>query len=121
MAVRSGVAFDHTAAELDGQAFWSALRELSERGPVTWVESNGGYWAVTSYDAVLAAAQDYKTFSSSKGVALSRPGPDALPYIMPIEFDPPRQKVYRKQINPHFVPNEVNRAAEGIRQIADEL
>jgi cytochrome P450 len=66
-------------------------------------------------------AQDWDTFSSGEGVALNRPGPDVLPYIMPIDIDPPRQRVYRKQLNPHFAPRVVYRLESGIRDIADEL
>ena len=41
-----------------------------------WVESNGGFWAATSFDMVLRMTQDWETFSSAEGVALQRPGPD---------------------------------------------
>jgi cytochrome P450 len=66
-------------------------------------------------------AQDWETFSSGEGVALNRPAPDVLPYIMPIDIDPPRQRVYRKQLNPQLAPRVVYRLENGIRDIADEL
>ena len=115
MSMRSGISFDHTAAEFDGPAYWSAMHELRAHGPVTWVESNGGFWAATSFDMVLRMAQDWETCSSAQGVALQRPGPDELPYIMPIDIDPPRQRAYRKQVNPHLVPKVVADLEEPIR------
>jgi cytochrome P450 len=119
--MQSAAAFDYTSPELEGPAYWDALRQLQRRGPLTWVESNGGYWAAMSYDSVLQIAQDWAGFSSAEGVALGRPGPDALPYIMPIEVDPPRQRTYRTQLNPQFVPKEVAVHEHAIRAIADEL
>ena len=119
--MQSPATFDYTSEELKGAEYWDALRNLQKRGPVVWVDSLGGYWAATSYDAVLQVAQDWRTFSSADGVALGRPGPDALPWIMPIEVDPPRQRTYRKHMNPQFVPKMMAPHEEDIRAIADEL
>ncbi|HUJ66034.1 MAG TPA: hypothetical protein VLX59_10880, partial [Acidimicrobiales bacterium] len=115
------VIFDFTSPEVRGPRYWDAVRQLQSQGPLTWVESNGGFWAATSHDVVLRMAQDWETFSSAEGVALNRPGPDVLPYIMPIDVDPPRQRAYRKQLNPHFVPKVLRRYQHAIRDIADEL
>jgi cytochrome P450 len=119
--MQSPATFDYTSEELKGPEYWDALRDLQKRGPVVWVDSLGGYWAATSYDAVLQVAQDWRAFSSADGVALGRPGPDALPWIMPIEVDPPRQRTYRKHMNPQFVPKMMAPHEEDIRAIADEL
>jgi cytochrome P450 len=115
------VVFDFTSPDVRGPAYWDAIRELRHDGPLAWVESNGGFWAAIGYDVVLRMAQDWQTFSSGEGVALNRPGPDVLPYIMPIDVDPPRQRVYRKQLNPHFVPKVLRRYHEAIGDVADEL
>jgi cytochrome P450 len=119
--MRDPVTFDFTSPDVRGPAYWDAVRALQGHGPLTWVESNGGFWAATSYEIVLRMAQDWETFSSGEGVALNRPGPDVLPYIMPIDIDPPRQRVYRKQLNPYFAPKVVSRLESDIRDIADEL
>jgi cytochrome P450 len=115
------VTFDHTSPAMEGPEYWDAVRELQRHGPLVWVESNGGFWAATTFDMVLRVAQDWQTFSSAEGVSLQRPGPDLLPYIMPIDIDPPRQRAYRKQLNPHFVPSVVSMHEEAIRDIANEL
>jgi cytochrome P450 len=115
------VVFDFTSPAVRGPAYWDAIRELRSHGSLAWVESNGGFWAAVGYDVVLRMAQDWQTFSSAEGVALNRPGPDVLPYIMPIDVDPPRQRVYRRQLNPHFVPKVLYRYEEAVRGIADEL
>ena len=40
---------------------------------------------------------------------------------MPIEIDPPRQRIYRKQVNHPFVPQVLLPREAAIRSIADEL
>src|SRR5262245_32614985 len=120
-ARRGAVSFDHVAPELAGPGFWGAVRDLQRHGPLVWVENYGGYWAATSYDVVLRMAQDWETVPSAQGGALQRPSPDVMPYIMPIDVDPPRQRAYRKKVNPHLVPKVVSGLEDGIRAIADEL
>jgi cytochrome P450 len=115
------VTFDYTSPEVRGPRYWDAVKVVQDHGPLTWVDSNGGFWAATSYDLVLRMAQDWETFSSAEGVALNRPGPDVVPYIMPIDVDPPRQRAYRKQLNPHFVPKILRKYEDAINAIADEL
>lgn len=116
------VMFDYTSSDLQGPGYWAAVRDLQRHGPLTWVlSSNGGFWAATSYEVVLRMAQEWRTFSSGEGVALNRPGPDVLPYIMPIDVDPPRQRVYRRELNPHFTPKAIGAIQDAVRQIADEL
>lgn len=97
------------------------MASLRNRGPLVWVENYGGYWAATSYELVRQMAQDWQTFSSAQGVAILRPDPEVMPYIMPIDYDPPRQRVYRRMLNPHLGPKDVAPLEEAMRQIADEL
>ncbi len=112
---------DLLSSELKGPQYWEALRELQRRGPLTWIEGHGGYWAATGYDVVLQMAQDWTTFSSAEGITIPRPGPDVVPYIVPLETDPPRQRVYRKQVNPELTAKALSILEEPIRQVANEL
>ena len=115
------VLFDHYAAELVGPPFWEAVRDLQSRGPLCRVESYGGYWAATSYEVVLEMAQDWRTFSSAKGISINRPSPDVMPYLMPIEVDPPRQKTYRRWVNPHLTAKAVAGLEGSIREATNEV
>jgi cytochrome P450 len=118
---RPSARFDIYSPELCGSPYWSALRELRGLGQLVWVESVGGFWAALSYDLVRRLAQDWEMFSSAQGVSIPRPGPDVQPYIMPIEKDPPRQLVFRREVNPHLTPAALAGLEESIRDIADEL
>jgi len=113
--------FDLLSPEVQGAEYWDALRELQRQGPLTWVASNGGYWAATGHEVVLRMAQDWEAFSSAEGVAIPRPGPDVVPYIAPVEMDPPRQRGYRKQVNPQMTAKAMSVHEDGIREIANEL
>jgi cytochrome P450 len=121
MIVRPGVSFDYADPSIQGQGYWDALRDLRAHGPLVWVETNGGFWAATSHDVVLAIAQDWSTFSSAEGVAIPRPGPDVIPYIVPLETDPPRQRTYRQRVNPYLTVRAMSVHEQPIRAIADEL
>lgn len=85
------------------------------------MESNGGYWAATSHDMILRIAQDWRSFTSTAGVALDRPSFDAIPPLVPIELDPPRQRLFRRQVNPTLTIKAIAPLEDQIRAIADEL
>jgi cytochrome P450 len=116
-----GITFDYTSESVAGPRFWDAIRHLRRRGALVWVESNGGHWVTTSHEMALLVLQDWRTFSSAEGITHPRPSPDVLPYFMPQEFDPPRQRPYRQQINPYLTPTMVALYEPRIRGIADEL
>ena len=54
-------------------------------------------------------------------MSITRPSPDVMPYIMPIDIDPPRQRTYRKQVNPHLTVKALVDLEGSIREVADEL
>jgi cytochrome P450 len=116
-----GVDFDFFSPELNGPQLWDAVIDLQRRGPLVRVNNYGGYWAATTHDMVRRIAQDWQTFSSAEGVALQRASAEQMPWIMPVEFDPPRQRTYRQEVNPHLTAKEMARLEEGIRAIADGL
>src|SRR5436190_1654807 len=102
MRMDEEVTFDLTSADMAGPQFWEAVGELRRHGPLTWVESHGGFWAATSYDVVHWLAQDWPAFTSTQGVSITRPGFDVMPRLVPIELDPPRQQAYRTQVDRHL-------------------
>ncbi|ADP83453.1 cytochrome P450 [Pseudofrankia inefficax] len=121
MATVQTSTFDHLAPEVAGPRYWDAVRELASLGPLTWVSSSGGYWAATSLDLVLRLAQDWESFTSTQGVSITRPGFDLMPQLVPIELDPPRQRAYRRQVNPHLTVKALADLEDRIRGVADEL
>ena len=119
--MHKAVTFDHLSPEVTGARFWDTIRDLQREGPLVWVESSGGYWAATSYDVVVEVAQDWETFTSTKGVSITRPSFELMPALVPIELDPPRQRAYRKQVNPYLSIKSVAPLEDDIGAVADEL
>lgn len=102
------VDFDHNspAHAVDPDA---AYRRLREEAPVAWTDAHGGYWVLSSYDTVFAAARDDDTFSSARneyggeGLTVVIPKSPMHQHI-PIEMDPPQFKPYRRILNPLTTP-----------------
>jgi cytochrome P450 len=113
------VHFDHNSAEhaADPVASYRALR--SEH-PVAWSDANGGYWVISGYDAVFAAARDDDVFSSARspdgGEGLTVVIPENPVHLhIPIELDPPAFRPFRKIVNAVTAPAAVER----MRQLID--
>jgi cytochrome P450 len=110
--------FDHLSPAL-GADLHAALARLRAMGPVTWSEEHGGFWVVTGYDEVLAAAQDWETFSSAQGVnvPLSPVKVNALPEVV----DPPVHREYKRLINAWFTPKVVAQHEGATRALVTRL
>jgi len=107
------VAFDHNSSEHAADPVVS-YRALRTAAPVAWSEANGGYWIISGYDAVFAAARDDDVFSSAR----SPDGGEGLTVVIPknpvhlhipIELDPPEFRPYRKVVNAITAPAAVER------------
>lgn len=113
--------FDFASPDIAGPQFWDAVERLREQGPLVWAESYGGFWVATSYDMNLRIAQDWQNFTSTEGVALTRPSFEEMPPLVPIELDPPRHRTFRREVNPALTVKKVAPLEDEIRAIADEL
>lgn len=113
--------FDFASPDIAGPQFWDAVERLREQGPLVWAESYGGFWVATSYDMNLRIAQDWKNFTSTEGVALTRPSFEEMPRLVPIELDPPRHRTFRREVNPALTVKKLAPLEDQIRAIADEL
>ena len=96
--------FDHLATEL-GDDLHSTLARMRAQCPVTHSDRYGGFWVVTRYDDVLAVAQDWQTFSSAHGLTV--PISPIAVRNLPVEIDPPLQRVFKRLINVYFTPAAV--------------
>ena len=78
---------------------------MREKCPVTHSDQHGGFWVVTGYEHVMRIAQDWRTFSSAKGVGV--PPVEFVVTPLPEVSDPPLQQIYKRLINPYFTPAAV--------------
>lgn len=108
--------YDHFATRyvVDPYEFWAALRNHE---PVARSECHGGFWVVSRYADIMAAACDPATFSSRDGTGT----PPIPTRLLPIDTDPPLHQKYRKIINPSFTPQAVRAQEAEWRSLAKEL
>lgn len=109
--------YDHFAQEyvVDPFPLWKRMREEE---PVARSENHGGYYIVTRYEDVRAAAKDAATFSSAQGTGIP---PLPIVGMIPIDIDPPDQREYRRILNPAFNVEEVAKHEERVRTLVREL
>ena len=100
--------FDHTTADYAENwiEHYAAIRAAA---PVGWSPRHGGFWVVSRYREVAAAARDDESFSSDHDVDGTRNGYQGvgLPVSVgmrsvPMEVDPPEFFEYRRLLNPRF-------------------
>jgi cytochrome P450 len=99
---------------VDPYEFWAALRDQE---PVARSDHHGGFWIVSRYADIMAAACDPATFSSQDGTGT----PPIPTKLLPIDTDPPLHQKYRKIINPWFTPQAVRAHEDEWRTLAKEL
>jgi cytochrome P450 len=93
--------------------------ELRRRCPVAWNENYGGFWFVTSYDAVAQTARDGDTFAhkyepnAADGVdyqgEMGVPRPEGQPALGIGEVDGAYHQALRRALAPFFSPGAVQR------------
>jgi cytochrome P450 len=110
------VDFDHHSDEFNLNELEVNV-ELRRRCPVAWNENYGGFWFVTSYDAVAQIARDGDTFAhkyepnAADGVdyqgEMGVPRPEGQPALGIGEVDGPYHQALRRALAPFFSPRAV--------------
>lgn len=124
---RPVVQFDHHSPEFaaDGERIEADLRE---RCPVSWSESYGGFWVVTSHNGLTEALRDRDLCSTEKTFTadgepvggVSIPAPPS-PCNIPEEKDPPEWDGFRGVLNPHFSPAAIRRRKARVEALSTEV
>jgi len=110
--------FDPNAPEL-APRMYETLASLRGECPVARSDVYDGFWVVTKYEDVLATAQDWQTYSSAHGLTVPT-APIAIRNL-PVEVDPPVQRVYKRLITPFFTPRAVAAYEEPTRDLVNGL
>jgi cytochrome P450 len=96
--------FDHLSVEL-AQDLPAVMARLRARCPVARSDQHGGFLVAASYADALNVAQDWATFSSAHGLSVAK-SPTVVRNL-PVEADPPEQRVYKRLISPYLTPKAV--------------
>ncbi|HEX2072240.1 MAG TPA: cytochrome P450 [Geodermatophilus sp.] len=99
---------------------FAVYRWMRAEAPVYYSE-RWGWWALTRFEDVRAAALDSDTFRSFEGMdiddsALEQAPPGSLP-----NMDNPRHDQVRKVVQPYFLPRRVAQLEDGIRAVVRDL
>jgi cytochrome P450 len=110
--------FDHLSAEL-AATMPDTMARMRELCPVARSEEYGGFWVVTRYEDALSVAQNWPVFSSAHGLSVLR-SPTVVRNL-PVEADPPEQRIFKRLINPYFTPAAVARWEQPTRNLVTRL
>ncbi|XVQ14959.1 cytochrome P450 [Spirillospora sp. CA-255316] len=94
------------------------LVEMQRKCPVAWSPAAGGFWALSKYDDVVQASQDWQTFSTAQGITIPPTGRSNR--AVPLEVDPPEHADFRRLLQPSFTPKAIQKWEDGIRAIVEE-
>jgi cytochrome P450 len=115
---------------------WPTYRRLRDEAPVHFVpyddvlargaprgRPGGGFYVLSRFDDVFAAARDTETFSSARGLSLDGGDVKTLglaPTI--VMMDPPDHTAYRRLVSRGFTPRRVDEHEAEIRSfVADRI
>jgi cytochrome P450 len=109
--------YDHFAQEyiVDPFPLWKKMRAEE---PVARSESHNGYYVVSRYEDIRAAAADTERFSSTQSTGIP---PLPIVGMIPIDIDPPDQREYRRILNPAFNVEAAAAHEDRVRELAAEL
>ena len=103
----------------DPAAVFAPIRDTQ---PLLHSSRYGGFWLLTRYDDVTAAALDCEALTSAvPGTTLipsTQPRTDPL---LPLELDPPAHSVYRALVNPLFAKPRIDAMRPDLEALASRL
>lgn len=129
-AQKATAQFDHHSDEFNLDEL-AATAELRSTCPVVWNENHGGFWFLTSYDAVRQTARDGDTFAhkyepdASDGInylgEMGVPRPEGQPALGIGEIDGPYHQALRHALAPFFSPGAVDKLRPFMEATAHEF
>ena len=112
------VDYDHLHMSSLADPF-DAINEVREQCPVAHSDHYDGFWMLSRYEDVCAAARDTERFRSEPGITVPHTG-FPMP-LSPIELDPPRHSLYRRPLTDLFTPGKVAEYEPDIRATVTQL
>ncbi len=90
------------------------IADLHQRCPMARSEVGEGYWVALKQEDIKAATQDWETFSSATGFMPDRPA--EMPWLWPVESDPPVHTHLRSALNQYLSPGVVRTYKNAVHQ-----
>jgi cytochrome P450 len=100
----------------------SVFGPILEEQPLLHSDLYGGFWVITRYDDVTAAALDHESFTSAVvGTTVIPPSQPREHPLLPIELDPPEHTRYRALVNPLFAKPRIDALRPDLEALATRL
>ncbi len=115
------MSFDHHDPQFvrDPESVFGPIRE---EHPLLHSDLYGGFWVLTRYDDVTAAALDHESFTSAVvGTTVIPPSQPREYPLLPIELDPPEHTGYRALVNPLFAKPRIDAMRPDLEALAARL
>ena len=95
---------------------------VREEQPLLHSDLYGGFWLLTRYDDVVAAALDCDSYTSAvPGTTLIPPTQPRTDPLLPLELDPPEHSTYRALVNPLFARPRIDAMRPELEVLATRL
>ncbi|SHN83288.1 Cytochrome P450 [Geodermatophilus obscurus] len=99
---------------------FEVYRRLRDEAPVAYNE-RWGWWVLTRFEDVRAAALDADTFRSFEGMDIDDSRLEQVPPGSIGSMDNPRHDQVRSVVQPYFVPRRIAELEDGIRAVVRDL
>ena len=100
----------------------SVFGPMRQEHPLLHSDLYGGFWVLTRYDDVTAAALDCEAFTSAvAGTTLIPSTQPRVDPLLPLELDPPEHSVYRALVNPLFAKPRIDAMRPELEALATKL
>ncbi|ODU02037.1 MAG: hypothetical protein ABS81_19000 [Pseudonocardia sp. SCN 72-86] len=99
---------------------WPVYRRLRDETPVYHSEK-GGFWALSRFEDVRAAARDHETYLSFEGIDIDDTAKDmSAPGFLP-DIDNPRHDQLRRIVQRTFIPRTIAKLENDVRRVVTGL
>lgn len=99
---------------------WPVYRRLRDEAPVYHSEK-WGFWALSRFEDVRAAARDHETFLSFEGIDIDDTAKDmSAPGFLP-DIDNPRHDQLRRIVQRTFMPRTIAKLEDDVRRVVTGL
>ncbi|WP_369135194.1 cytochrome P450 [Modestobacter sp. I12A-02662] len=119
-SARTATVYDPFAPDFYTSDPFAVYRWMRDEAPVYWSEQ-WGWYALTRFGDVRAAALDADTFRSSEGMDIDDSRLEQVPPGSIGSMDNPRHDQVRSVVQPYFVPRRIAALEDGIRAVVRGL
>jgi cytochrome P450 len=100
----------------------SVIGPIREEHPLVHSDLYGGFWVLSRYEDVTAAALDHEAFTSAVvGTTIIPPSQPREYPLLPIELDPPEHTRYRALVNALFAKPRIEALRPELEALATRL